>query len=152
MGYLGGVRMNQDNLNQQGDTARVTSNLYLKKIPHNPYYTISLPYANRWRSAPDTEPFQDCAPLPESGVEIEQDRAGNYKIRLTIEIAPELISATKAKDRSVMIQVALSEKVKAAARQIIGKLAIERLKKSYGEKQGLKHEFCGKPGCVICNT
>lgn len=76
-------------------------------------------------------PMSTPESLPEPGVEVEKGEFSNYRVRLTVEISPELIAATKAQDRPVMIQVALSEAVKKAARQIIGKIAMERLKKSY---------------------
>jgi len=91
-------------------------------------YPYTVPAAAKF--APDAP-----SPLPEPGVEVELDSAGNYKARLTVEISPELISATKAQDRPVLIQVALSEAVKKAARQILGKITLERLKKSYDAKE-----------------
>ena len=113
-----------------------------------PMYPYTVPAAAKF--APD-EP----SPLPEPGVEVELDSAGNYKVRLTVEISPELISATKAQDRPVLIQVALSEAVKKAARQILGKIALARLKKSYDAKRlhngHIAHNNFGMPGCPICD-
>lgn len=97
-------------------------------------------------------------PLPEPGIEVELVPSPKgldevtYRVRLTVDIDPELISATKERDRAVLIQVSFSEKVKKAAKEIVGKIAMARLHKSYNPKPE-KHSIgylCNDINCPQC--
>lgn len=72
--------------------------------------------------------------LPEPGIEV-QGRPGSesYRVRLTIDIDQQTIS--DAKDRQLLIQVALQRAIQKATRKILGSIALERIKMQVNKEE-----------------